>query len=246
MSNYNDGAQPPSGEPPKRADTTWQMNESDLPGQKGAAGQNGQPGPTWPAGQPGPSWPASQPGSSWQAGRPGPAWQNGQPGQQGAPGQPGVPWQTGQPGSPNPPDQPGSPWQNQPPRQLDQPAPPWQAQQANPWQTPPGPRKPYVPDMPPGSGANDWAYEHPQAPMDEDNTPFTVKDYFINILLFTIPCVGWIIALVFAFGSSGTQTRRNLARGYLLNTVVWIGFGLLIEILAIAAGASLFNIFRGY
>ena len=191
MSNYNDGLQPPTGEPPKQ--------------------------------------------------RPSSAWQPGQLGSQSQVGQPGSPWQTGQP-------QPGSPWQTG----ASQPIPPnpaWQGQtpdQQNPWQTPPEPRPPYVPDIPPGGGANSWAYERPQPPYGPDTAPLTTKDYFINILLFTIPCAGWIIALVFAFSSAGPQARKNLARGYLLVMLFWMGVSIVLWILTLAAGMSLFNSFNGY
>ena len=189
-----------------------------------------QPGQTWQPGQSG------QPIPPWQAGQPAPPWQNAQPGQP-SPDAPRVP----------PPEQPGVPWQAQPPRPQDQPNAPWPTQPPNqppnPWQTPPEPRKPYTPDIPPVSGANDWAYERPPEEV-EDRSVMKVKDYFITTLLFSIPCVGWIIALVFAFGSSGPQNRKNLSRGWLITQLVWIGITIIFEILLATAGFSLLNTIR--
>ena len=169
MSNYNDGTQPPSGEPPRR--------------------------PDWPPGTP---------------------WQN-------PPNQAGAPWQGQRP------DQQGTPWQS---RQPDQPA--------NPWQTPPEPRRPYVPDIPPSSsGANDWAYEHPQAPSGEDTSVMSVKDWLKCFLLMLIPCASIILPFIWAFSSTGNVNRRNLFRAMLIMMAIVFAIYIFIAIITVVIGFSL-------
>ena len=224
MSNYNDGTQPPSGEPPRNPNPGWQ------PGQ---AGQPGQPGSPWQN----PPIPPEQTGTPWQ----------GQPPRQ--PAQPAPPWQN-QP--PRQPEQPANPWQNQPPEPHEQPANPWQSQPprqpdqpVNPWQTPPEPRKPYVPDGPPPvDGANYWAYEHPMAPPREDTSVMGVKDWLKCLLLLLIPCANIILPFVWAFGSSGNLNKKNFFRAALIMYAIIIGIYFLIFIFSIAIGASFSSFFR--
>ena len=69
--------------------------------------------------------------------------------------------------------------------------------------------------------------------------PITMWGYFGYELLFCIPCVGFILLLVFAFGGTRNINLRNFARSYFCLLIVsLIITGILIAILAAAGGLS--------
>lgn len=67
--------------------------------------------------------------------------------------------------------------------------------------------------------------------------PIGMWGYFGYSLLFNIPFVGWIIALVFAFGVTSNVNLKNYARGYFCGLIVF----LVIVILFSMGGCSLLN-----
>ena len=118
------------------------------------------------------------------------------------------------------------------------PNPGWQ-QPGDPWQTPPEPRRPYVPDRPPSNGsANNWAYEHPRAPIGEDTSVMSVKEWLKTILLSMIPCVGIVLIFVWAFGSSGNVNRRNFYRASLIMWAIVLAVYIVLVIAIVAIGLS--------
>ena len=50
--------------------------------------------------------------------------------------------------------------------------------------------------------------------------PIGMRGYFGYSLLFAIPFVGWIIALVFAFGVNPNVNLKNFARAYFCSLIV--------------------------
>ena len=66
--------------------------------------------------------------------------------------------------------------------------------------------------------------------MENQNTSqvTSVKDWAIRIFLASIPLVGLVLLLVWAFGNDGNQERSNWAKGNLLITVIMIALWLLI------------------
>ena len=58
------------------------------------------------------------------------------------------------------------------------------------------------------------------------------------ILLMALPIAGFIIAIVWAAGSTGNLNRRNLARGYLLMMAFGIVIYILVAIAVVAGGGS--------
>lgn len=63
--------------------------------------------------------------------------------------------------------------------------------------------------------------------------PISMWGYFGYELLFAIPCVGFILLLVFAFGGTSNQNVKNFARSYFCLLIV---MAVLIAIIAIAGG----------
>ena len=185
-----------------------------------------RPNPDQPDGKPMPPWasPPRQPDQS----------QWGQP--------PGQPDKSDSPWKDQPQRQPGSPWQEPPSRQQpSQPAGAWQMQSpgqpAQPRQTP-EPHRSYAPNNPTsGNSANEWAYEHP--PSDESTTVMSTKDWIITFLLMSIPCVGFILMIIWAFGSTGNQNRKNHSRALLIYWLIVTAGYILLWIALIALGITL-------
>ena len=61
--------------------------------------------------------------------------------------------------------------------------------------------------------------EHPSAG-DYDYTPITMWGYLGYQLLFSIPCIGQILIMVFAFGGTRNINLRNFSRSFFLFWVI--------------------------
>ena len=59
-----------------------------------------------------------------------------------------------------------------------------------------------------------------------DESPLSVGDWFITILVLAIPIVGLIMYLVWAFGSSGNVNRKNYCMAMLIWCVIGLAFAL--------------------
>ena len=70
----------------------------------------------------------------------------------------------------------------------------------------------------------------------ESYKPISMWGYFGYELLFSIPVVGFIILLVFAFGGTGNINVKNFARSYFCMFILVLVFGLLIFGLAALGG----------
>jgi len=61
----------------------------------------------------------------------------------------------------------------------------------------------------------------------------TTKEWVVTYLIMMIPCIGWIMAIVWAFSDSGNLNRRNYCRAFLivlgiliaLYVVLWVIIG---------------------
>lgn len=60
--------------------------------------------------------------------------------------------------------------------------------------------------------------------------PIGMWGYFGYSLLFAIPFVGWIIALVFAFGVNPNVNLKNFARAYFCSLIVACVFLFLVSV----------------
>ena len=77
----------------------------------------------------------------------------------------------------------------------------------------------------------------------EDNTPITMWGYFGYQLLFSIPCVGIILILMFSFGGTKNVNLRNYARSQFC---YWIVIAVLLLILTLAGGGLAGILTRSY
>ena len=69
-------------------------------------------------------------------------------------------------------------------------------------------------------------------------TPISMWGYFGYELLFSIPCVGFILLLVFAFGGTRNINLKNFARSYFCYVIVMVILALLISLMG-GVGAAL-------
>ncbi|MBR2827933.1 MAG: hypothetical protein IKE70_01705 [Bacilli bacterium] len=76
----------------------------------------------------------------------------------------------------------------------------------------------------------------------EEYRPITMWGYFGYQLLFAIPCVGFIILCVFAFGGTRNINLRNYSRSYFCYIILFSIFLAIIIILAMVFGVSSTNI----
>jgi hypothetical protein len=120
---------------------------------------------------------------------------------------------------------------------------PQKAQPSNPVHAyaPPPPPPPPPPPQP-----QSYAYQQPSyAPVNND-APMSVGQYLGTIILFGIPIVGFILMLVWAFGSSVNTNKKNYSRAMLILAVIGIVLGIIMSGTLIALFANLFDSMNYY
>ncbi len=73
-----------------------------------------------------------------------------------------------------------------------------------------------------------------------DSSPMSIKDWFITILIASIPIVGFVMLLVWAFDKNINVNKANWAKANLLWYVIGLGIAILIFI------PIIFLAFRAY
>lgn len=72
--------------------------------------------------------------------------------------------------------------------------------------------------------------------------PVSMGDWLGTLLLFGfVPCVGFILMLVWAFSSNTKKSKSNFCKAYLIMMLINIAVGILIAVLFGGAIAALFN-----
>lgn len=70
----------------------------------------------------------------------------------------------------------------------------------------------------------------------EEYKPISMWGYFGYELLFSIPCVGFILLLVFAFGGTKNVNLRNFARSYFCYFIIVAAIITIVVVISIAFG----------
>ena len=73
----------------------------------------------------------------------------------------------------------------------------------------------------------------------EEAAPLTVGDYIVMFIVFSLPVVNLILALVWGFGAGANPNRRNFARAWLIILLIGIVLAILAGIVAAVAARSL-------
>lgn len=72
----------------------------------------------------------------------------------------------------------------------------------------------------------------------EEYRPISMWGYFGYELLFSIPCVGFILLLVFSFGATKNVNLKNFARSYFCFFLVVLAVYIILMLVIGAAGAA--------
>ncbi|MCL2365035.1 MAG: hypothetical protein FWC71_10285 [Defluviitaleaceae bacterium] len=116
-----------------------------------------------------------------------------------------------------------------PPQDQQQNQPPPQGQQPMPTHTAPAHGTPSYGTPPQGTTPYGAPPTYGMPVYGQDTSVMTTKDWLITYLILLIPCVGWVMPFIWAFGN-GNINRRNWARALLifwaislfLVTIFWI------------------------
>lgn len=76
-----------------------------------------------------------------------------------------------------------------------------------------------------------------------DYTPISMWGYFGYEILFSIPCVGFICLLLFAFGVSKNVNVRNFARSYFCFLII---LAVIVLLIALCGGLGFLSAFSRY
>ena len=87
----------------------------------------------------------------------------------------------------------------------------------------------YQPTYQPGNQADN---------IPEEYRPISMWGYFGYELLFSIPCVGFILLLVFAFGGTSNVNVRNFARSYFCFVLIMLILLVILAVILIATGMT--------
>ena len=71
--------------------------------------------------------------------------------------------------------------------------------------------------------------------LPEEYRPISMWGYFGYQILFSIPCVGFIALLIFAFGGTKNVNLKNFARSYFCFTIILV---VLVVLFTIAFGGA--------
>lgn len=69
----------------------------------------------------------------------------------------------------------------------------------------------------------------------------SVGDYVITMLIMALPLVGFIMTLVWAFGSSVNANKKNFCRATLIWMIIGIAISVIMIIVLVATGAFAYN-----
>lgn len=76
-----------------------------------------------------------------------------------------------------------------------------------------------------------------------DYTPLGAWSYFLYTLLFSIPIIGFIFAIVFAVGGTNRINLRNYARSYFCWLLITVVLVIVLLIVGFAIAGTVYNIF---
>lgn len=78
--------------------------------------------------------------------------------------------------------------------------------------------------------------------LPEEYRPISMWGYFGYELLFSIPCVGFILLIIFSFGGTKNVNLRNFARSYFCFLIIMVILAVLVGVLG-GAGTMLSSMY---
>ena len=95
------------------------------------------------------------------------------------------------------------------------------------------PQQPYYPPQQP-------YYQPPQYPQQREGRITSVGEWFLIILVLSIPLVNLIMLLVWAFSNDGHESRANFCKAALIWMLIGIGLAIIwVVIMAAVVGGSM-------
>ena len=88
-------------------------------------------------------------------------------------------------------------------------------------------------------------FEEKKVVIPEEYKPISMWGYFGYELLFSIPCVGFIVLLVFAFGGNKNVNVKNFARSYFCYFII-VAILTVILVAIFGVSAASFGVFSNY
>lgn len=85
------------------------------------------------------------------------------------------------------------------------------------------------------------AYRHAAHPQYIGELPLSVGDWIITLLVTAIPCIGFIMLIVWAASSSGNTSRRNYSRAVLLLMAILAALFIVANVLFVVVGVTTLN-----
>ena len=85
-------------------------------------------------------------------------------------------------------------------------------------------------------------YQPPQGPYAPQWPPMTVGQWIGTMLLMCIPVANFVLMFVWAFSSDVNPSKKSFFRALLLLAAIIIGLWLVIVLIALATGMTLFGI----
>lgn len=85
--------------------------------------------------------------------------------------------------------------------------------------------------------------ESPIVNQAEDNSPTTLGDWIIILILSGIPCIGSVMQFIWAFSKSGNINRKQFARAILILKGIIYGLMLLALLFAQISGAGSYSFY---
>lgn len=80
----------------------------------------------------------------------------------------------------------------------------------------------------------------------KNNTPVTVKQWLLTLLLMAIPIVNIVLLFVWAFDSDTNPSKKNFAKAYLIFFAILLVIWIIVVILLIVIGLTAFNGYNYY
>lgn len=95
---------------------------------------------------------------------------------------------------------------------------------------------------------NNVTYTTSTVNIPEEYKPISAWGYFGYQLLFSIPCIGFIVLCVFALGGTKNINLKNFARSYFCVFLLFLIIGIIVAIMAaiFGVGMSTFDSFKSY
>ncbi len=83
--------------------------------------------------------------------------------------------------------------------------------------------------------------ENIESNIPSEYTPISMWGYFGYEILFSLPCIGFILLLVFSFGGTQNKNLKNFARSYFCFLILAVIIFVILLIMGVGIGKEAYN-----